>query len=149
MYTYTVTEPHPTIRTNSYVRSGRGGAGNYFRAPAPTPITSKSTTTTTTTTKPPAPSRFHFGRGGAGNVHVSATNPMLSFDEVFARLTRIANLRIGHVGRGGAGNVCPSPRPNATVDLCKGSDASSEYTVSSFGSFGSLSKIWSRLRDRP
>ncbi|KAI0179511.1 hypothetical protein GGR52DRAFT_536460 [Hypoxylon sp. FL1284] len=140
MPNFTIAEPHPTVQRNSYVHSGRGGAGNYFRAPATTPASGVATKPAATTT-PHATSRFHSGRGGAGNAHVSAAKPVLSFDEELARQTYIEQKPVGHVGRGGAGNIyaANSAKPNSTR---KGSDASSQHSSSSTGS---LSNIWSRL----
>ncbi|KAI1370573.1 hypothetical protein F4677DRAFT_349412 [Hypoxylon crocopeplum] len=141
MSDYTITEPHPTIPKNAYAHSGRGGAGNYFRAPATTPsfgVATKTKTTTSTHTT----SRFHSGRGGAGNAHVSAAKPVLSFDEEFAHQSHIEQKPIGYVGRGGAGNVYAAGGPSA---IRKGSDASSQHSTSSSGS---LTNIWSRLSHR-
>ncbi|KAK3995153.1 hypothetical protein QBC44DRAFT_234917 [Cladorrhinum sp. PSN332] len=106
---YTITEPHPTVAQNSYTHSGRGGAGNFFRAPkttapsgVPTPAAAPSSSTTPS-------SRFYTGRGGAGNAHSSAERPVLSFDEEFARAeVREKASTISHVGRGGAGNIFSS-----------------------------------------
>jgi len=101
---YTVTEPHPTVAKNAYTHSGRGGAGNFFRAPA----TTDSTGVPTTITAPSASksTRFYSGRGGAGNAHASAERPVLSFDEEFSRAEiREKTSTLTHVGRGGAGNV--------------------------------------------
>ena len=47
MPSYAITEPHPTVRRNAYAHTGRGGAGNTFRASSTTPILSTTTTTTT------------------------------------------------------------------------------------------------------
>ncbi|KAI4860715.1 hypothetical protein F4820DRAFT_97623 [Hypoxylon rubiginosum] len=140
MPNFTITEPHPTIQRNSYAHSGRGGAGNYFRAPVTTPASGVATVTTTTTTSQTA-SRFHSGRGGAGNAHVSAAKPVLSFDEEFAHQSHVEQKPIGYVGRGGAGNIYAANdvKPSAAR---KGSDASSQHSSSSTGS---LSNIWSRL----
>ncbi|KAI1418358.1 hypothetical protein F5Y13DRAFT_149031 [Hypoxylon sp. FL1857] len=136
---YTIAEPHPTIPKNAYTHSGRGGAGNYFRAPATTPssgVETKPTTVKQTT------SRFYSGRGGAGNAHVSAEKPVLSFDEEFARQSHIEQKPVGYVGRGGAGNIYGATGPST---IRKGSDASSQHSTSSSGS---LSNIWSRISHR-
>jgi len=104
MPSYTITEPHPTVVKNSYTHSGRGGAGNFFRAPATTPasgvpIPAAATAPTTST-------RFYSGRGGAGNIHSAADRKVISFDEEFQRAeVREKASTMTHVGRGGAGNV--------------------------------------------
>jgi len=110
--TYTVTEPHPTVPQNSYTHAGRGGAGNFFRAPRttpasgiPTPADLKPVTSNSSTSR-----RFYSGRGGAGNAHpIEVAQPSLSFDEEYnraeAREQRVARGMGYHVGRGGAGNI--------------------------------------------
>ncbi|KAL7622831.1 hypothetical protein AAE478_006510 [Parahypoxylon ruwenzoriense] len=136
---YTITEPHPTVQKNSYTHSGRGGAGNFFRAPATTPasgVETKSKTASTTT------SRFYSGRGGAGNAHASTERPVLSFDEEFAHQSHIEQKPVGYVGRGGAGNIYGASDPSPPR---KGSDASSQH---SSRSSSSLTNIWSRLSGR-
>ena len=108
MPSYTITEPHPTVPKNSYTHSGRGGAGNFFRAPETTspsgvPVRAPAVPTTTTST------RFYSGRGGAGNIHSSVERQALNFDEEFQRAeVREKTSTITHVGRGGAGNVFSS-----------------------------------------
>ncbi|KAL2268732.1 hypothetical protein VTJ83DRAFT_3578 [Remersonia thermophila] len=142
---YTITEPHPTVPQNSYTHSGRGGAGNFFRAPkttspsgVPTPAALTTTTTTTTTT------RFYSGRGGAGNAHAAASRaPALSFDEEFTRAeARDKTAHLSHVGRGGAGNVFVNNDGYGDGDSLR--RASSGSSAGSAGS--SLSGVWSRLR---
>ncbi|KAI1402505.1 hypothetical protein F4819DRAFT_454161 [Hypoxylon fuscum] len=143
MPNFTITEPHPTVQKDSFMHSGRGGAGNYFRAPATTPA---SGVATQPTTAPQTTGRFHSGRGGAGNAHVSASKPVLSFDEEFAHQSHIEQKPVGYVGRGGAGNVYGAAGASAAR---KGSDASSQHSSSSTSS---LSHVWSRLthsRSRP
>ncbi|KAI1778586.1 hypothetical protein F4818DRAFT_406544 [Hypoxylon cercidicola] len=138
MPNFTITEPHPTVQRDSYTHSGRGGAGNYFRAPATTPaegVAMMPTTTSHTT------SRFHSGRGGAGNAHVSVEKPVLSFDEEFAHQSHVEQKPICYVGRGGAGNIYAANEVNASLGR-KSSDASSQHSTSSAGS---LPNIWSRL----
>jgi hypothetical protein len=110
MAAYTITEPHPTVPKNSYTHSGRGGAGNFFRAPAttsPSGVPTRTVSNTTTTpTASSSSSRFYSGRGGAGNAHLAGERPVLSFDEEFTRAeVREKTARLSHVGRGGAGNI--------------------------------------------
>ncbi|KAI1394337.1 uncharacterized protein F4822DRAFT_45400 [Hypoxylon trugodes] len=143
MPNFTITEPHPTVPKNSYTHSGRGGAGNYFRAPATTPSSGVATKPTTTTSYSTT-SRFHSGRGGAGNAHVAAEKPVLSFDEEFAHQSHIEQKPVGYVGRGGAGNVYGAGSSSSNTTR-KASDASSQHSSSSSGS---LSNIWSRISHR-
>lgn len=106
MPSYSITEPHPTVPKNSYMHSGRGGAGNFFRAPQTTAPTGVPTPAATSTT---SSSRFYSGRGGAGNVHSASERQTISFDEEFQRAeVREKTATITHVGRGGAGNVFSS-----------------------------------------
>lgn len=113
---YTITEPHPTVPQNSYTHSGRGGAGNFFRAPAttspagvPTPAALSTIKTSSTSNSSSSPRRFYSGRGGAGNAYAASERPVLSFDEEFTRAeVREKTATISHVGRGGAGNIFSS-----------------------------------------
>ncbi|KAF4837134.1 hypothetical protein CGCTS75_v001390 [Colletotrichum tropicale] len=124
-----VTEPHPTVVPNTYIYSGRGGAGNIFKAPVTTPATG-----VTTPLKPVSANnsarRFYSGIGGAGNAHSATERPVISFDEDFDRQQVRDRAVVGHVGIGGAGNV--SRR--------KGSDASSVLSEESSASSGSSLK---------
>ncbi|KAI1466192.1 uncharacterized protein F4812DRAFT_99574 [Daldinia caldariorum] len=142
MPSLTITEPHPTVPKNSYTHSGRGGAGNYFRAPTTTP---SSGVATKPTAAPRTTSRFYSGRGGAGNAHVAAAKPVLSFDEEFTHKSHIEQKPVGYVGRGGAGNVYGASSGGLGTVSRKGSDASSQHSSSSSGS---LSNIWSRISHR-
>ncbi|WQF88799.1 hypothetical protein CDEST_13813 [Colletotrichum destructivum] len=135
-----VTEPHPTVAPNTYIYSGRGGAGNIFRAPVTTPAAG-----ITTPLKPAAvngPRRFYSGIGGAGNRHTAQERPVRTFDEDFDRQEMRDRAAISHVGIGGAGNV-----------MRKSSDASSvlsdESSVSDASSLKSLKErggnLWRRV----
>ncbi|KAI0015273.1 hypothetical protein F4780DRAFT_764637 [Xylariomycetidae sp. FL0641] len=145
---FTITEPHPTVHKNTYTHAGRGGAGNYFRAPTTTPA-SGVPTVAEGLSLPPKASRFHSGRGGAGNAHAAAERPVLSFDEEYARHANIEQKPLGHTGRGGAGNVF-TPGTASVVPGSSGSrktsDASSHHSGSSTGSrvSGFLSRLTSR-----
>lgn len=96
--------PRPSLAPNAYTHTGRGGAGNTYRA---------SKTTVQASTAPPAasssskPRRFYSGVGGAGNVHAAGERPPAgtAIDEEIARAR--ARERSGFVrsGIGGAGNV--------------------------------------------
>ncbi|KAI0399433.1 hypothetical protein F4802DRAFT_603008 [Xylaria palmicola] len=124
---FTIAEPHPTVGQNTYMHSGRGGAGNYFRAPETTPA---SGVATESKVLPPATASFYSGRGGAGNAHVSASRPVMSFDEEFKLQSQMEQKRVGYVGRGGAGNVydaaAPSPRRKES-DAASASSAGSSF----------------------
>lgn len=154
---YTITEPHPTVVKDHYTHAGRGGAGNYFRAPATTPASGIATAATlpTTTTGKTTTTRFYSGRGGAGNLHEAPSSrpppALLSFDEEYRRQARVDAKPVAHVGRGGAGNVyAPATAPVPTAAARKTSDASScastESAASgrSSGFLGRLSKSLSR-----
>ncbi|KAI1847051.1 hypothetical protein JX265_006756 [Neoarthrinium moseri] len=128
MPSYTVSEPHPTVPQGSYTRAGRGGAGNFFRAPATTPAAGVPTVAKP---MPPSTERFYSGRGGAGNARSAKDRPQLSFDELYKIQSLAEEKPAGHVGRGGAGNVYGSG------SLRKESDASSHRSNSSSGSIKS------------
>ncbi|KAI0389972.1 hypothetical protein F5Y17DRAFT_472344 [Xylariaceae sp. FL0594] len=132
MPSFMIAEPHPTVRQNTYTHSGRGGAGNYFRAPATTP---SGGIATEPKVLPPTTSSFHSGRGGAGNAHVSSPRPVMSFDEELKLQSQLDQKRVGYVGRGGAGNVYDAADPNPSPLFGrKASDAASASSASSSGS---------------
>lgn len=130
MPNYIVTEPAPS--TTSYIRSGRGGAGNIVRASKTNSSHHKTTSHTATTTTVPS-RRFYSGIGGAGNVHEASERPALSLDEEYERAAARELTNVGHCGIGGAGNVYRR----------KASDASSD--ASSQSSFSSKSNLWARV----
>jgi hypothetical protein len=153
---YTITEPHPTVPQNSYTHSGRGGLGNFFRAPAttsPSGVPTPSTSTTSTTTS--STRRFYSGRGGAGNARAA---PALAFDEdeLARRESATATAMVGHVGRGGAGNVFYSgvSKDVGVVDDNRGEalgrrdSASTEGSARSSASSASssLAGLWGRVK---
>ncbi|EAQ85839.1 hypothetical protein CHGG_07092 [Chaetomium globosum CBS 148.51] len=156
---YTITEPHPTVPQDSYTHSGRGGLGNFFRAPATTSPsgvpTPSHTTKTTSNNSSNTPRRFYSGRGGAGNAHqahTSAATP--SFDEEFALRESALTTVVGHVGRGGAGNVFSSSgsKGGATdggVMLSRRDSASTEGSArSEASSSSSLAGFWGRVKSK-
>lgn len=136
--TYLITEPHPTVSQNSYTHSGRGGAGNYFRAPATTPSAGVATKVDPT---PVSSGRFYSGRGGAGNAHASSERPVLSFSEEFARAEVRAKAAFAHVGRGGAGNIVAS---NDASSKKSRRDSSSTDGSERSGFWARLSNVGSR-----
>jgi hypothetical protein len=113
MPSYTITEPHPTA--HKYIHSGRGGAGNTFKAPKTSnPRTASGPASHFENGLPQTSSKFSSGRGGAGNIHLTSEKAPFSFDDELDRQrTREQKMRSGatyHVGRGGAGN-CTSAIP--------------------------------------
>ncbi|KAK4219583.1 hypothetical protein QBC37DRAFT_436395 [Rhypophila decipiens] len=136
--TYLVTEPHPTVAKNSYTHSGRGGAGNFFRAPATTP---SAGVPTKVEAAPTSTGRFYSGRGGAGNAHASTERPVMSFTEEFARAEVRAKAAFAHVGRGGAGNVVASNDATSTKSR---RDSSSTNGSERSGFWARLSHVGSR-----
>ncbi len=151
---YTITEPHPTVAQNSYTHSGRGGLGNFFRAPettspsgVPTPAT---LTTVASNTSSVSSRRFYSGRGGAGNAHSTIDRPVMSFDEEFNRAeVREKTARMSHVGRGGAGNIFSSSSSSGSSDAKKsldGEELGRRDSASTTGSGRSLSGFWGRVR---
>jgi hypothetical protein len=136
MPSYTITEPHPTVPKNSYTHSGRGGAGNFFRAPettAPSGVPSRTPVAPAATTS----TRFYSGRGGAGNIHSAAERQTLNFDEEFQRAeVRDKTSAYTHVGRGGAGNIFSSLTTSSDPSTRRDSDSTTGSTRSGF---------WNRL----
>jgi len=131
MPSYQITEPHPSVA--KYAHSGRGGAGNTFKAP-------KTTTGSIATGPasrfeqglPASNSKFASGRGGAGNIRNVSERAMFSFDEELERQAsrdNMANGNIYHVGRGGAGNWTSNATPSSSR---KDSSSSSGSTRSGF-----------------
>lgn len=137
---YTITEPHPTVAQNSYTHSGRGGLGNFFRAPATTSPSGVPTPSTATTTSASSSRRFYSGRGGAGNAHSTAERAALSFDEEFTRAeVREKTATMSHVGRGGAGNIFSSKKTESDGESLGRRDSAST-------SGSSKSGFWGRVR---
>jgi len=102
---------HPSI-SQTYVRSGIGGAGNYLKA-------------TEVPSAPPVPQiiaprhgSFSSGVGGAGNIHSSSKRPVLCPKEEVAREQAIKrNVRPAyHVGIGGAGNYIQKATPAIIIE---------------------------------
>lgn len=141
---FTVNEPHPTVAKDSFTHSGRGGAGNFFRAPETTPSTGISTEPITTAPRP-SMGRFYSGRGGAGNAQSAAQRPVMSFEESYKLQAMVEQKATGYVGRGGAGNAFVKGAP---ASQRKNSDASSVASSNSSGSVRSniMERITSSLR---
>ncbi|EGY13612.1 hypothetical protein HYQ45_005188 [Verticillium longisporum] len=119
-----VTTPRPTAAPNTRIHTGRGGAGNTFRAApsktsssspvsgsaaasASAPAAASSAGPSTARTAGPSSStrRFYSGIGGAGNVHAAGERPAVSFEEEIARARAREKSGVGRVGIGGAGNI--------------------------------------------
>jgi len=141
---YSVTEPHPSV-SSSYVHSGRGGAGNTFKAPKTTaPASARGVASLFEAGLPQTASKFSSGRGGAGNIHPSSEKAIFSFDEELERQSsrekKLQNGAIYHVGRGGAGNWAASS--SMTSSSRKDSSSSSDSDRSGF--FSRLSNTFER-----
>ncbi|KAJ2894032.1 hypothetical protein MKZ38_007974 [Zalerion maritima] len=134
---FTVSEPHPTVTKGAYIHSGRGGAGNYFRAPQTTPSSGVATRVSSTTSA--APRRFYSGRGGAGNAHVATEAPTLDLNEEYLRIQHRDANDAGHVGRGGAGNFFKSSGSSAK------SQTSSRRSSNESDNSSRSSGFWARL----
>jgi hypothetical protein len=134
---YTITEPHPTVAKNSYMQTGRGGAGNLFRAPATIPSSGVPTPAVTTSSR----HTFYSGRGGAGNAVRNIVSVPLDLDNEVSRQTHRDSVQVGHVGRGGAGNFFDS---NTTSS---GQSAASGSVRRSSGDSGDSARsgFWARL----
>ncbi|KOS23010.1 hypothetical protein ESCO_003447 [Escovopsis weberi] len=152
---YVFTEHSPS--TTTYIRSGRGGAGNTFRtADLPPPPTSRSLmpTPTSTSSSPSSSSagrRFFSGIGGAGNVHEPdhARRPALlrSLESEAAAAAAAARSpaergpAVGYAGRGGAGNVY-SYRAAGRAGSDAGSVASAKSWASDGSTLSAKAKAW-------
>ena len=97
--TYIVTESSP--RTTTFIRHGRGGAGNTVRAESPSHPRSAILTSPIVATA----RRFYSGIGGAGNARKAGERPPITLDEDFRRAAARDQARVCHTGIGGAGNV--------------------------------------------
>ncbi|KAJ0119308.1 hypothetical protein N8I77_001996 [Diaporthe amygdali] len=144
MPNYSITEPHPTVAASTWCHAGRGGAGNFFKAPkavtspsgVPTPITQTISNSTTATNK------FHSGRGGAGNAHSSIERPVMSFEAEYERKERTESVtRPAFTGRGGAGNF----KSASSKQSRKGSDASTISNASTKSGSSTRSGFMGRL----
>ncbi|KAJ4415449.1 hypothetical protein N0V82_007320 [Gnomoniopsis sp. IMI 355080] len=147
---YTITEPHPSVAQNAYIHAGRGGAGNFVRAPqttspagVPTPLQPSMSRASTTSVA--SSGRFYSGRGGAGNAHSHIERPVLSFEDEFSRADKRETTSAGakgyHVGRGGAGNFASSSSTGLGGGR-KSRTGSSSSAASSASDSSSVSEGW-------
>ncbi|KLU88832.1 hypothetical protein MAPG_07815 [Magnaporthiopsis poae ATCC 64411] len=144
MASYTINEPHPTVPQNSYVHSGRGGAGNIFRvSSATTPAAGIPTKAASTNTSSTSASHFYSGRGGAGNAHQASERIPMSFDAEYADAARHASASSGYVGRGGAGNVYSPVAAAPDASAARRNSASTDGSEKS-GFWGRLSGSYRR-----
>lgn len=142
---YSVVEPHPTA--NTFVHSGRGGAGNTFKAPKTTQgSTARGPASLLETGLPRGSGKFSSGRGGAGNIHPSSEKAIFSFDEELERQTtrerKIQDGAIYHVGRGGAGNFAQTRAASGRKDSSSSRDSNDSSRTSGF--FSRLSHTFER-----
>lgn len=126
MSRYQFPEPQPN---STYLHSGRGGAGNVFRAPRTQPSLSlsKFSSILSSTSK-----HFSSGRGGAGNIHCASRRDTasVSVNEVLTRHSKFLEDGVYHTGRGGAGNTIASSRPS-TIRTNSSSSVESAQSFSS------------------
>ena len=141
---YQITEPHP--QPGKYVHSGRGGAGNTFKAPKTSNgTTARGPASLFQTGLPKSSSKFASGRGGAGNIHEPSERAIFSFDEELERQStrerKMKEAGVWHVGRGGAGNYAVARPGSGRKDSSSsaGSDASNRS-----GFFSRLSNTFER-----
>jgi len=141
---YQITEPHPTA--SKFIYSGRGGAGNAFKAPATTKGSSaRGPASLFEHGLPQGASKFSSGRGGAGNIHPSSEKATFSFDDELERQTtrerKLSEGGVYHVGRGGAGNYAHVSGASARKNSSSSGDSVSS---SRSGFFGRLSHTFDR-----
>jgi hypothetical protein len=119
------------------MHSGRGGAGNTFKAPKTTDATTAyGPASLFVSTLPQTSTKFAAGRGGAGNIRDASNRSAFSFDEELERqATRESKSSTSgaayHVGRGGAGNWNSTRSPSSSGSR-KDSSSSSGSTRSGF-----------------
>lgn len=140
MPSFTVNEPHPTVAKNAYTYSGRGGAGNIFRAPETTKASGISTKA-----KPVKETRgFYTGIGGAGNYRKAGTRPVMSFEEEIERAAAAESHPVGHTGRGGAGNTF-STSSAASTKTASVRKSSTEHRASVESDRSGRPTFWGRI----
>ncbi|KFA77314.1 hypothetical protein S40288_01297 [Stachybotrys chartarum IBT 40288] len=130
--TYIVTESSPV--TTTVIRSGRGGAGNMYRATPSSSSSSAPSRTAILTASALAGSarRFYSGIGGAGNAHAANERPPLALDDDFRRAAAREHTSVCHTGIGGAGNVYRRKASDASSASSEGwNDAASAVTTKS------------------
>ncbi|KAG5931128.1 hypothetical protein E4U60_006458 [Claviceps pazoutovae] len=144
MSKYLLTEPSPS--STSFIRCGRGGAGNTFRASSKTASTISTTTITAKPTTQSSSSRRVFGGiGGAGNVHpvTEMPSPTESLDDALRHAAARDGASVGYCGRGGAGNIYR--RKDKDHDAASLSSSSSCSVASLESKSSSSARLWNRL----
>ncbi|KAG5994767.1 hypothetical protein E4U52_000763 [Claviceps spartinae] len=145
MSKYLLTEPSPS--STSFIRCGRGGAGNTFRASSKTASSTITTTTITATptTKTSSSRRVFGGIGGAGNVHpvTEMPSPTESLDDALRHAAARDGAPVGYCGRGGAGNIYRCKDKNRDAASLSSSSSCSVASLESKSS--SSARLWNRL----
>lgn len=135
MPSYAIVEPHPSVvPSKSYIYSGRGGAGNFSKAPSTvtrgSDASGPAARASVISLSKPRLTTFT-GRGGAGNIQ-DGERAIFSFDEELERqMNQEKHLApVFHVGRGGAGNLHHHGQRSSVVrrdsDLSASSTGSAE-----------------------
>lgn len=130
---YSIVEPHPSVsKTQMYIGTGRGGAGNAIKAPSGVTVGSEASGPASRAAFLTSSRRsYTSGRGGAGN-YIQEAPRMFSFDEELqhqmSQQSRVAP--VYHVGRGGAGNLHRSAEPKQTFLARRDSSNSASSTSS-------------------
>ena len=132
---YIITEPSPS--TTSYIRSGRGGAGNIVRSSNTHGSNTSAATTKSARSQTTPARRFFSGVGGAGNAHEASERPVLSLDDEVRRLAAQQEAAVGHCGIGGAGNVYRRKASDASSSDDARSDVSDASSIE-------RAKLWAR-----
>jgi hypothetical protein len=144
---YYITEPAPS--TTSFIRSGRGGAGNTFRAPATSSthrVSNNAPSSSNNAQQASSARRFFSGVGGAGNAHKASERPAISLDDEVRRLAaRDSAAQSGHCGIGGAGNVYRRKASDAGSSSSSSEDGAQDDGRSSISSVSSKAKLWARM----
>jgi hypothetical protein len=135
---YIITESSPS--TTTYMRSGRGGMGNTFRA-APTTVRA-AVSSQTAAPSSTQPQRFFSGIGGAGNIRSGAERPALSLDDDFRRAAARDAAPVGYTGIGGWGNVYR--RKTSDASDASASTVTDDDALSESSSMTTKSKMWAR-----
>ncbi|KAG4442259.1 hypothetical protein IFR05_002250 [Cadophora sp. M221] len=133
---FQLVEPHPSV--NHYAHAGRGGAGNYFKAPKTSNgSTARGPASLFENGIPKSTSMFSSGRGGAGNIHKPSERAIFSFDEELQlQKTREEKMKDGavyHIGRGGAGNWSSTRPESSRKDSSSSSDSNGSVRSGFFG----------------
>ncbi|RMZ82157.1 hypothetical protein DV738_g1836, partial [Chaetothyriales sp. CBS 135597] len=151
---YSIIEPHPSAQSNTYIYTGRGGAGNFTKTPSS--VTRGADASGPASRLPPSvlsshhPKAFLTGRGGAGNVQSPSERAIFSFDEELEReLSRERHAApVYHVGRGGSGNryALPSPlsRPRPSDDQSSARSTSSAESGADYAT-KKMTQGWKKL----